>query len=265
MKKIASFTFATGLLVLLAGIALGNQKQTLLLVYEDKPNSNRLLGSGFSIPWEKPGLTIELLLLTARTLDMGIKFQRMPWKRCMYMIQHGVADGMLHVGYDSGREQYAVYPMTGDRPDPSRAIFTQPYHFYVRRGGHVVWDGLELRNLGTKPVGMAMGLSAAEDLEVLGHRCVDFTDQEDALVSLMDGRIGALVGLEGVIDAAIEGNGRRFRNIQKLEPALKTRPYYLAFSRKFFGSNRELAERIWKIMTEMTDSPEFRKQQKRYQ
>lgn len=265
MKTPATLILAALLLSLTAGVAPCQPRERLLLVYEDKPNSNRCLGSGTAIPWEKPGLTVDLLLMTARKLNIDLSLQRMPWKRCTYMVQHGLADGLFHASFTPQRAQYALFPMKDGRPDPSRAAFIQSYHFYTTRTSHVSWDGMELRNLGASPVGITMGYSVAEDLDRLGLRHVEFIDQETCLVSLVEGRVNAVAGLEPMMDPIINAGGRRFQNVSKLQPALKTKPYFVVFSRKLARLSPGLPDRFWATMKEVEDSKEFGQRRALYQ
>lgn len=249
---------------LLAYAAWAGSERTLLLVYEDKPNSDRYLGSGTAIPWEKPGLSVDLIVMTARRLGVTLKLQRMPWKRCKYMVQHGLAQGMFHTSYDEARSRYSLYPMKNGKPDPSRAMFTQSYYFYATKSDHVQWDGVELRNMGGRPVGIAMGYSIAKDLERLGLRSVEFMDQETCLVSLVEGRVAAIADLGPMTDPVIQANSRRFQAVRKLEPPLKTKPYYLVFSRRLATTDPGLPDLFWKTMKDVERSEAFRERAKLY-
>ncbi|WP_147819610.1 substrate-binding periplasmic protein [Salidesulfovibrio onnuriiensis] len=264
MKQSVFLVAAVLAALLLAGGAWAQSERNLLFVYEDKPNSDRCLGSGTAIPWEKPGLSVELMVMTARRLGINLKLQRMPWKRCKYMLQHGLAEGMFHTSYDEERTQYALYPMKNGSPDPSRAVFSQSYYFYTTKTDHVDWDGMELRNLGARPVGISMGYSIANDLQELGIRYVEFVDQETSLVSLVEGRVAAVADLGTMTDPIIKASSRRFQTVRKLDPPLRTKPYFLVFSRKLGLEDPPLADLFWKTMKEVEASSAFREREKLY-
>ncbi|GEM_PF-1139167 len=265
MNKSALFILAFFSVVMMTPPSLAQPRQNLLLVYEDKPNSNRFLGFGTAIPKENPGLTVELLRMTAQKLGINLKFQRMPWKRCEYMVQHGLAHGMFHASYNRERTQYALYPMKDGKPDPSRAVFTQSYHFYAAKQRHVEWDGLELRNHGAKPVGITLGYSVAKDLDELDIRYVEFADQETGLISLVEDRVGALAGLANMMDPAIKESSHRFQTVEKLFPPIRTKPYYVVFSHTLAKTDPTLPDRFWNTMKKMEGSAAFKKRIRFYQ
>ena len=152
--------------------------------------------------------------------------------------------------------------MKDGRPDASRSIFTQSYYLYGRKGARLAWDGERLAVDG--PVGTTRGYSVVKTLEALGARVEQENDLPGSLRKVLAGRLGAYAELENMAARVLERHRDEMRDIVKLEPALRTQPYYLVFSRAFVARDPALAERIWDAIGEIVASPGFREVEKRY-
>lgn len=227
------------------------------LVYETDPNPPRYLGEGTAIDWEKPGLTLEVLRLVGEQLDVDFLFQRVPWKRGLFLVQNGLADGIFHASYKAGRESFAVYPRLPDgTPDESRAIFLQSYVAYVTKGSPVGWDGRAFSGL-DGPVGAVASYSVVGDLRELGVAVEEERSRTINLRKLVEGRIAAHVDLETMADPAIASQEAFATAVEKLHPPFRTKPYFLIFSHQFYEARPDLAERIWDGIAAANASAEF--------
>lgn len=246
-----------------AGIARA-ETPTVRLVFEPTPNPPRFLGEGGAIDWEKPGITLELLREVGRRLGVRFTYKRVPWKRGLFMVEHGQADGIFHASFKKQRQRIGVFPMRAGKPDPRRSIFTQRYVFYRLKDAPFAWDGKSLRNL-EGPVGVLRGYSIQGDLEKKGVPISISNGQEQILGKLRKGRVGAFANLEGMTDAFLADQGDLFDDVVKVAPAIKSKPYYLMFSHGFYRQHRDLAERIWQTAVEINDSPAFQAILRKYQ
>ena len=102
------------------------------IVYINKENPPRIMGSGTSIDRAKPGITVELLKMVAESVGVPFEFKRMPWKRCLYAVEHGMADAAFHASYKPSRAEFGVYPIRDGQLDSSRGIYTNAYVFTDR-------------------------------------------------------------------------------------------------------------------------------------
>ena len=93
------------------------------IVYMSKENLPRILGDGTSIDWSKPGLTLELLKMVEKQVNVQFQFKRMPWKRCLYMVENGLADAAFHASYKLDRAKYGAYPFRDGKLDSTRGIY----------------------------------------------------------------------------------------------------------------------------------------------
>ncbi|MEQ8588031.1 MAG: transporter substrate-binding domain-containing protein [Thalassobaculaceae bacterium] len=233
-------------------------RPTLTFVYETRANPPRYLGEGTAINWDRPGLTLELLKKLGRRLEVNLKLERYPWKRGLYLVETGEADGIFHASYKPEREAIGVYPKTeAGAPDPSRAIFVQSYALHVLRGSAVRWDGTTISGLDGKAVGATAGYSVVGDLNALGVDVETGKIQEINLNKLVAGRIAAYAELENMAAAAIAANPAAYADVVKLDPPLVSKPYYLLLSHAFADRDPGLAEAVFDTIRSINADPAF--------
>lgn len=87
----------------------------------------------------------------------------LPSKRCLLELKNGQLDAVLSISHVPEREGAGLYPLRDGRPDPSLALRTQRYYWYVLREAALQWDGQQLRRL--EPP-----LQERADYPVLGRR-----------------------------------------------------------------------------------------------
>lgn len=265
-----------GLLALLAGFALSaaphddaraddgfsqgsnpGAATEVRLVYEITPNPPRHLGEGTAIDWERPGLTLELLRLVGERLDVNFLFQRVPWKRGLFLVEQGLADGIFHTSYMPERESLLVYPRLPDgRVDDAKSIFVQSYLLYVKKGSPLRWDGTRFENL-DGPIGAITSYSVVDALHRLGVEVVEERALTINLRKLIEGRIAASAELETMADSEIARQPAFHDAIEKLPVPVRQKPYFLTFGLKFRETHGKLAERIWQAIADVKDSAEF--------
>ena len=248
---------------LLAALGFGaHAQQVVRLSFETKANPPRYLGEGTAIDSVRPGLTLELLHLVEQRAGVRFEFQRVPWARSLYLLETNQVDGVFHMSFVPERTRFAAYPMKDGNPDPARSIFVQSYYLYARKGARISWDGERLASEG--PIGTTRGYSVARRLEKLGANVQQENDLPGSLRKVVAGRLEAYAELENMADSMIAGHPAELRDLVKLQPAVRTEPYYLVLSKGFEARDPALAERIWNALGEAIRSPEFRALEKRY-
>ncbi|HYH39803.1 MAG TPA: transporter substrate-binding domain-containing protein [Azospirillum sp.] len=254
----------TCLLGLLAGVpALADPLTRVRLVFSTDANPPRIMGEGTTIDWARPGVTLELLRLAAVRAGVEFAFERVPWKRGLFLVGTGEADGLFQASHLPDRMGVMAYPMKAGRPDPARALMEQRYVLYTRPGSPVTWDGARLTGADA-PVGAISSYSVVDELTRLGIPVEEGKTQEHNLDKLVGGRIAAYAGLEAMTDALIAAHPGRYGRLVKVMPPLVAKPYYLVFSRAFYSEHRDLAERIWDAIAEVNASGEFAAIVRRY-
>ncbi|MCP3871932.1 MAG: amino acid ABC transporter substrate-binding protein [Desulfobacteraceae bacterium] len=81
---------------------------------------------------------------------------------------------------------------------------------------------------------------------------------------LAAGRVDIICAIEDVGDGLINLYPDKYKNVEKILPSLKNKPYYLMLSKQFSGSNPDLAELLWDTLAEVRDSEELQQIKLKY-
>jgi len=233
------------------------------MVYFNKENPPRVVGSGASIDWVKPGITVELLKMAAQRIGVQFEYKRMPWKRCLYAVEHGMADAAFHASFKPARAKFGVYPTRDGQLDPSRRIYKNSYVFYARKGSGVLWDGQTIHNA-SRPIGTQLSYSIADDLRKMGYAVEEEASVANNLNKLAAGRISAYAEIESIADDTLDKEESRYEDIVKLQPPLREKFYYLLISKSFYEKNPQLAEQIWDAVRDVQQTDAYREMVGKY-
>ena len=252
-----AFLFAAFLACL--GVPMARAADTtkpIALVYDTNENPPFTYGVGTDIDPKKPGFVIELIKAAAAHAEVPVSFNRVPWARGLEMLEAGEADGIFMSSYTEERLRYGVYPMKDGKPDAARKLTDLSYWFYTRAGSGVTWDGKTLANLHT-PVAATTGYAVVPILEKMGLAVEPDPIHMRNLHKLEAGDVDAYAELQAHIDGLINAYPRQFQSIVKLEPAIRTTPYYLMVSKSFYAARGPDAERLWDAIGWVNAQPEF--------
>ena len=233
------------------------------IVYFNKENPPRVSGAGTSIDWSKPGITVELFKMVEKSVGVEFQFKRMPWKRCLYAVEHGLADATFHASFKPARAEFGDYPTREGKLDPTRGIYKNSYVFYIRRGSDVSWNGKTISNA-SRPIGTQLSYSIADDLREMGYEVEEEASVASNLNKLAAGRISAYAEIESIADYRLAKDKTRYENIVKLQPPLSEKVYYLLIAKSFVEKNRQLAEQIWDAVRDVQQTDAYREMVGKY-
>ena len=234
------------------------------IVYNDKENPPRIMGDDTSINWSKPGITLELLKMVEKQVNVQFQFKRMPWKRCLYMVENGLADGTFHASYNSDRAKYGVYPLREGELDSTKAIYKNTYVIYVKKGSGVTWNGKAFSNL-ARPIGTQLSYAIADDLRNMGYKVMEEGSVTNNLDKLVAGRISAYADIETIVDNTLRKHKSKYAAVKKIPPALKEKVYYLLISKGFAAKHPQLTERIWAAVRDVQTMDVYQEMLKKYE
>jgi polar amino acid transport system substrate-binding protein len=243
---------------LLIGIAVCGAAETVTIAFED----------GAQPPWTNPdasGVDHDLLKLVGAQVGVTFTMQCMPWKRCLSQMQEDKVDGTLNASFKDERLAMGHYPMGADgKADPGRKLHDDSYSLYRAKGAALSWDGTAFQGLSGK-LGAQSGFSIIDMLKKLGAQVDDEAKDKGAILKkLAAGRIqGAAlhtVGADQLLKAQAELGG----TIEKVEPPLVVKPYYLMLSKGFVAKKPELAKAIWDAIAVVRESPAYQQILARY-
>ncbi len=250
------WVLALALVVALPGHA-AEPAPVIHVVFNTAPNPPIAYGAGTAIDPDKPSLIVELLRMVGQRTGIAVDFQRVPWQRGLYMVETGQADAIFASSFSPERLRYGAYPMADGQPDPRRMIYQMTYSLFVRRDSPVGWTGQDLTGL-RAPVGATPEFAIVPDLKAMGVPLDLEPNTVSNLRKLAAGRIDAYAEIETLAEAAIKANPAEFSAIVKLPRPLRTKPYYLMFSKLFYDAHPEMAERIWDMIASVTASADYR-------
>lgn len=214
-------------------------------------------------PWrtaEGKGLNIELLQLVSHQLNQPFLYQALPWKRCLASLQANEVDGAFAASFSPERLEIGAYP-GGKLADPAKRMHTDRYVLLKRKGTAVQWDGKQISHL-DGAVGVQLGYSIGAQLRGWGVAVEEGNQGALALARrLMVGRVGA-VAMGGSDATMLMAQPEIANQLEELPLPLTEKPYYLMLSHQLLATQPELAQRIWKTVETVRNSPAYKKQER---
>jgi len=252
-KTFLVWPFVRGLIItacaMLAAPA-GANAATMRIAFEDREQYPYYLGEGDAIDWDRPGISVEIVKKVAEDLGIEVVFLRQPWKRCLISLGSGQVDAIFNSSFVKDRMWYGVYPGTIRVPDPYYRIATISYSLYRQKGSAASWDGEQLTGV-EGPIGAVLGYSIVDDLKRMGIKLEEVGSSRQNLVKLAIGRVSGVV-LQTVTGDQLLKSGA-FPTIERVDPPIVTKAYYLLMSRAFVRDNPDMAARFWLKIAELRD------------
>jgi len=223
-----------------------------------------------SFPWFEQngnGLnTVEMNLVDEKLEDIEIKQQSLPWLKCLRELKENKIDGVFAASFSPERLEIGVYPgipldAKDGIPDESKRMHISEYALYKKKGSQIKCDGSRIS--GAKRVGAQSGFSILTLLKKQKEqKNIEFIDESEqssnALIyHIAKGNLDAVAMLSLQADKIIKSN-KDFSNIEKIEPALEKKAYYLILSHKLVKEDPELANKISKTLQEVRNSTEYK-------
>ncbi|MBL6945236.1 MAG: transporter substrate-binding domain-containing protein [Rhodospirillales bacterium] len=238
-------------------------QQKIRVVFNTEPNHPYITGKGAKIDAEKPGLTIDTLRQVSRQMGIEFEFKRVPWRRALLMTEKGHADAVFHSSFKKERTAFGVYPMMDGKPDETRKIADFSYYIYTLKDSDVSWDGKRI-DKADRALGAMRGAAVIDQLKAAGHRVDDGISSAANLRKLIAGHICAYVDLEGIVDPNLSAHPEWLARVKKLSPPIRTKPYFLMFSKPFAEKQSALTQQIWNAIGKFRQSPAFQELKMKY-
>lgn len=209
-----------------------------------------------------PGVTIDILKLIEQKTDVRFKILKQPWARVVESVKANRLDGGFHFSYKDERKSFVAYPIKKGEtlPDPKYSISHRSYSLYKLKGAPIRWTGERIVKDSKEPIhiGVIRGGSIAANMRKRGHPLLEVDRDAQLVKLLLAKRIDGLVGLENMIDAELRSlESKQRKVIEKTSPAIVSKPYYIAFSKKFYRENPELAWEIWEVIDRIRNNGEL--------
>lgn len=233
--------------------------------YEDKATYPYYLGEGTNIDFNKPGLIIEAIISLEKKLNVKFNFKREVSKRGQKKLEYNKIDMLLFASFEEGRRSIGVYPFLSDGSiDTQRRTMSLSYHLYTLKDSALDWDGHNFLNL-TGEIGATKGYSIVEFLQNKNVKVSENSSNLGDPQKLIQKRIQGFVNQDSKIDPYLKQNPKLAKYIKKIKIPIKTKPYYILFSHKFYQEHQDLANKIWDELQQIDRAPQFKSIKDKYE
>ncbi|MEH6346236.1 MAG: transporter substrate-binding domain-containing protein [Bermanella sp.] len=222
---------------------------TIKLVFSDVEVFPYQMGSGLALS-TPPGIAVDIIVKAAKKLGHTVHFVRVPNKRVLLMVQSGRADGAFVFSYKPEREKYGRYPMLDGKPNAELRIASMSYYFYARNNSGMKWDGETLTGQNLR-VGANLGYSIVTDLKRMGHQVEEAKTTGQNFSKLKTNRLGVYAAQAITADGFLKY--KQDTSIRRLEPAIKTKDYFLMLGHQFYNKNPERSQQLWQEVAKARD------------
>ncbi len=237
----------TSWLLVLLGFATfcqADAKIEVTFAYEDATQFPYYIGDTSEVLPEKPGAAVELLkLLETLIPNLKVTFSRCHWMQCLNQLKLGDVDGVFNASFSKDRLSQGHYPFKNNKVDRTRRITTISYYFYRLKGDHFNWNGKQVSGL-QGFIGTPMAYSIEGDLKKMGIKIHSSPSILDNFNNLLNENVQA-IALQGITGDYFLRHKSGLKNIEKVNPAIKTKAYYLMLSKQFKSKHPNLSEKIW--------------------
>ncbi|OHD13594.1 MAG: hypothetical protein A2086_09920 [Spirochaetes bacterium GWD1_27_9] len=213
-------------------------------------------------PWVLPdgtGIDIEMMKILEKKINIKIKLQKYPWKRCLELMKSNVVDGAFASSFKTERLEMGHYPTKEDgNIDNSKNIHYSGYSLYILRTSNLEWDGKAFKNL-TGKIGIQSGFSIADKLKSLNVQIDEETKSiENNFNKLIKNRIQGLALQTARADFVLSKNKEFSNKIIKYSVDIESKPYFLMLSFDFVKKYPNLSKKIWKSIENIRNSKEYK-------
>ncbi len=251
------------LLIISSSICADNIK-IINVSYENKATYPYYLGDSEHIDLKKPGIAIEAMQGIEKKLNIKFNFERKTSVRGQKELEYNKVDMLLFASYKKSREGMGVYPKNSDGSiNTAKKAMNLSYVLYRLKNSTLDWDGKKFINL-TGKIGATKGYSIVKFLQ---KRDVDVSENYSNtgdVKKLIAKRIQGIANQESKIDIYLKNNPKLAQKIEKCKIPLKTKPYYMLFSFKFYKENEKLANKIWDELKNLDSDEKFKSLREKY-
>jgi polar amino acid transport system substrate-binding protein len=168
------------------------------------------------------GFEIETVQGVLARMDIRGDFRRLPWKRCLKMLEEGRADALVSLLKTPGREAYTIFP--------PESVSVSKTKFFIRADRDIRYGG-SFENLRGRTVGVIAGFSYGTAFDrAASLRKEEAKDAEALIRKVISGRNDLAAENLVVVRTLAEKMGVE-KQIRFLNPPIHTQNLYVGFSR----------------------------------
>ncbi len=176
-------------------------------------------------------------------LNIEFSIARLPLRRCMFLLESGVFDGTISLGWTTERSRKFIYPLSDSQTANEKLkISYVNYPIYALADSAVTWDGVSFSNI-SRGIAAPKGFLVEAQLRAMGVLQETELGVDFGLSLLQKHRVDAVVLPEGPGDNMVLNTSSE--QIKKLDILFYQQPVYLAFSRQQHKLNTGQMQAIW--------------------
>ena len=241
--------------LLIFNTSLYSKTNEITIAYQNTISYPFLTGNSNTTNWDKPGALLEMMKLVEKKIHIKIVFKRVPWKRGLFELKSGEVDALLAASYKKERLDFGVYPTKNKQIDISKRTHYNSYYLYKIKNAPTLWDGKTFTNV-SKGICVEREYSIVSDLRKNAVLVHEFNSTLKCMDILNNDRVDAVAALEFTGDYIIKQT--KYKNIVKVNNALKTKVYHMMMSHKFVNAHPKLSELIWDTIEKVRESQEMK-------
>lgn len=252
MKNLASALtkfFCAGWLCLVGTAAMAQPEITVVRGDESYPPFEMVVDGQLT------GLHIDLVEAAAKKLGAKVKWQSLPWKRALRMVELGQADAVTYITRTPEREAWAVF-LAGNVLSNSEVRFI----VLQEKAGRIKFDGNLARFVERYTPIVVRGFAYGKE-ELDRSRKLEGSNMQDVVRMLRAGHSDIAVLNWGDFVGAFKDTPE-LAAVAPLNPPLQTQQNYIAFSR--INKDEDLARRFAAALLDVKNSAEYAALLRRY-
>lgn len=169
------------------------------------------------------GFELDTFAAVAKQMEMRVEFRERPWKRCLYLVENGLADVVISALKTKEREKYMIYPNEHISINNTALFTTVERDFEFDE----TFESLKGYIIGT-----TAGFSYGKNFDKATFLKKDGNTKTEAIVSkLIMQRYDLGIGNIPVISSIAHKQGN-LKRIKFLNPLVHSQKLYASFSRK---------------------------------
>jgi polar amino acid transport system substrate-binding protein len=195
------------------------------------------------------GLDFELVKAMQGRSRYLIDVQVLSGRRCLVELQLGRFDATIGPSHTQERAEFLRYPMRKGELDVSQALRWDSYSLYRHPSAQIGWDGRDLRLPAGVSVAVQSGHAIAPLLQAAGHPVDENLRRADLILQQL---VAGTIQVAALQTSEAEWLRQRhvgWQIVQRLEPPLKVKPYFVVFSERFAREHEAELPRLWQAFS----------------
>jgi len=193
------------------------------------------------------GFELDIFSAVMKMMNIQVEYNERPWKRCLFMVENGLADVVISALKTPEREAYMIYPEESISISKT-ALFTTP--------DRNIQFSQDFESLKEFTIGVTAGFTYGSAFDSANFLKKDENIKTAGIVTkLMMGRYELGIGNIAVISSIAQKQGVR-NKIKFLEPLVHSQKLYAAFSK--VKNHQYLVDEFSKKLAYLKNTSEYR-------